>query len=149
HSTMSKNGYQVISDHFFTYVGQVQLSDEDWEIMDTTPYATQLTILNGMRLLPVSIGYVEPEAKEPVMDMMSSSAFYLVTEGGMLGAFYYPYLGIEGLKEVLDEMEEIKNLEWIDLKEMKNTVVVDHVNIQSENGLIEAKVNHFGLVRTS
>ena len=46
-------------------------------------------------------------------------------------------------------MEEIKNLEWIDLKEMKNTVVVDHVNIQSENGSIEAKVNHFGLVRTS
>src|SRR5699024_2156366 len=47
------------------------------------------------------------------------------------------------------EMEEIKNLEWIDLKEMKNTVVVDHVNIQSENGSIEAKVNHSGSVRTS
>src|SRR5690625_1057755 len=45
--------------------------------------------------------------------------------------------------------KRLKNLEWIDLKEMKNTVVVDHVNIQSENGSIEAKVNHFGLVRTS
>ena len=149
HYTMSQNGYQVISDHFSTYVGQVQLSDEDWEIMDTTPYATQPTILNGMRLLPETIGYVQPEAKEPVKDMMNSADFYQVTEGGMLGAFYHPYLGIEGLKEVLDEMEEIKNLEWIDLKEMKNTVVVDHVNIQSENGSIEAKVNHFGLVRTS
>ena len=67
----------------------------------------------------------------------------------MIGAFYHPYLGVEGLREVLDEMEKIKNIEWIDLKEMKNTVVVDHVNIQSGNGEIKAQVNNLGLMRTS
>lgn len=149
HYTMSQNGYQVVSDYFSTYVGQVQLSDEDWEIMDTTPYATQPTMLNGMLLLPETIGYVQPEAEEPVKDMMESAEYYQLLKGGMIGAFYHPYLGVEGLREVLDEMEKIKNIEWIDLKEMKNTVVVDHVNIQSGNGEINAQVNNLGLMRTS
>ena len=149
HYTMSQNGYQVVSDYFSTYVGQVQLSDEDWEIMDTTPYATQPTMLNGMLLLPETIGYVQPEAEEPVKDMMESAEYYQLLKGGMIGAFYHPYLGVEGLREVLDEMEKIKNIEWIDLKEMKNTVVVDHVNIQSGNGEIKAQVNNLGLMRTS
>src|SRR5699024_10415655 len=93
HYTMSQNGYQVVSDYFSTYVGQVQLSDEDWEIMDTTPYATQPTMLNGMLLLPETIGYVQPEAEEPVKDMMESAEYYQLLKGGMIGAFYHPYLG--------------------------------------------------------
>ena len=30
HYTMSQNGYKILSEHFSTYVGQLQLSDEDW-----------------------------------------------------------------------------------------------------------------------
>src|SRR5699024_5606400 len=149
HYTMSQNGYQVASNIFATYVGKSQLSDENWEIMDTTAYETQPTMLNGMVLLPETIGYVRPEADEQVKDMMESADFYKVVEGGMIGAFYHPYLGLEGLQEVLDEMETIENIEWIDLKKMKNTVVVDHVNIQSENGEIKAQISNLGMMRTS
>lgn len=149
HYTLSQNGYEVVSDHFSTYVGQVQLSDERWEIMDTTPYASQPTILKGMTLLPETIGYVQPEVNEPVEEMMSLANFYQVTEGGMIGAFYHPYLGIEGLQALLDEMETIENLEWIDLKKMENVVKVDHVNIQSGNGDIEVKVSKLGLMTSS
>src|SRR5699024_10990440 len=72
HYTMSQNGYQVASNIFSTYVGQIQLSDENWEIMDTTPYATQPTMLNGMVLLPETIGYVRPEADEREQAMLDS-----------------------------------------------------------------------------
>ncbi len=149
HYTISQNGYKVASDHFSTYVGQVQLSDERWEIMDTTPYASKPTILNGMTLLPETIGYVQPEAKEPVRDMMEAVDFYQVVEGGMIGSFYHPYLGLEGLQELLDKMEQIDNIEWIDLKEMENTVAVDNVLIQSGNGEVEVEVNRLGLLTTS
>ena len=149
HYTLSQHGYEVASNFFSTYVGQVQLSDENWEIMDTTPYASRPTILNGMLLLPETIGYVQPEADDPVNDMMESADFYQVTDGGMIGGFYHPYLGLEGLQEVLDEMEKIENIEWIDLKEMNNTVVVDNVRIQSGNGEIIAEVNNVGLVSIS
>ena len=47
HYTMSQNGYQILSEHFSTYVGQVQLSDMDWEIMDSTLYATFPSFFNG------------------------------------------------------------------------------------------------------
>lgn len=149
HYTLSQHGYEVASEIFSTYVGQVQLSDERWEIMDTTPYASYPSILQGMLLLPETIGYVQPEAADPVNDMMTSVDYYEVTDGGMIGAFYHPYLGLDGLKELLDEMEQIENIEWINLKEMNNTVTVDHVSIQSGNGEIQADVNGLGLTRTS
>ena len=58
HYTMSQNGYKILSEHFSTYVGQVQLSDKDWEIMDTALYSTSPTFFNGMQLLPETMGYV-------------------------------------------------------------------------------------------
>lgn len=149
HYTLSQYGYEVVSEYFSTYVGQVQLSDKEWEIMDTTPYASKPAILKGMTLLPETIGYVQPDEENPVDDMMKSADYYQVTDGGMIGAFYHPYLGLEGLQEVLDEMETIENIDWIDLKEMNNTVVVDNVNIQSGNGEVKAKVKKISLMATS
>ena len=67
----------------------------------------------------------------------------------MIGAFYHPYLGVEGLKELLDEMETIENIAWIDLKQMENTVAVDNVKISSGNGEIQADINYLGLMTTS
>lgn len=149
HYTMSQNGYQVVSEFFSTYVGQIQLSDEKWEIMDTTPYPSQPTILNGMTLLPETIGYVQPDADNGVEEMMANAELYQVTEGGMIGGFYHPYLGVDDFRTLLDEMEQIENIEWIDLKQMDNRVVVDNVNIQSGRGEVESEVNTLGLMTTS
>lgn len=144
HYTMSQNGYAVTSEFFSTYVGQAQLSDEEWEIMNTTPYASKPDFLNGMFLLPETIGFVQPELDDPVGNMMASAELYQVPDGGMIGGFYHPYLGEEGFIELVDEMENIPNLEWIDLKEIDNTVEVENVTIVSSNGEIDANVDHLG-----
>lgn len=34
---------------------------------------------------------------------------------GVIGVFYYFYLGVKLLKEVLKDLESILNIEWIDL----------------------------------
>lgn len=149
HYTMSQNGYAVTSEVFSTYVGQIQLSDEEWEIMNTTPYASKPSFLNGMLLLPETIGYVDPNLKEPVKEMMAASNLYQVADNGIIGGFYHPYLGVEGFNALMDEMEKIPNLEWIDLKEIDNTVNVENVSITSKNGKVTANVNHFGLMKTS
>lgn len=117
--------------------------------MDSTPYATKPNMLNGMLLLPETIGYVQPDEDNAVQGMMESADFYQVTEGGMIGAFYHPYLGLEGLQELLDEMEKIENIEWLDLKELDNKVVVDHVTIQSTNGKVEVTKKNLSLMYTS
>lgn len=149
HYTMSQHGYEVTSDFFSTYVGQVQLSDERWEIMNSTPYASQPEVLNGMRLLPETIGFVDPDEDNPIENMMDSAEHYQVTEGGMIGAFYHPYLGEDDFVTLLDEMEAVENVEWVDLKEMDNTVAVDNVSISSGNGEVQADVNQLGLMTTS
>ncbi len=149
HYTMSQNGYAVTSEFFSTYVGQAQLSDEEWEIMNTTPYASKPDFLNGMLLLPETIGFVQPELDDPVANMMESAELYQVTDGGVIGSFYHPYLGEEGFIELMDEMEKIANIEWIDLKEMDNTVKVDNVTIVSRNGEIDVNMDHLGLMTTS
>ena len=149
HYTMSQNGYAVTSEIFSTYVGQIQLSDEEWQIMNTAPYASKPSFLNGMLLLPETIGYVDPNLKEPVKEMMNASNLYQVADNGIIGGFYHPYLGVDGFKSLMDEMEKIPNLEWIDLKEIPNTVNVENVSITSKNGEVTAKVDYIGLMKTS
>ncbi|QQK81435.1 DUF2334 domain-containing protein [Salicibibacter cibi] len=149
HYTMSQHGLEVTSEFFSTYVGQVQLSDETWEIMNTTPYASQPSFLNGMFLLPETIGYVQPENDDPVGDMVDKAELHQITSGGMIGGFYHPYLGVEGLIEVIDAIEEIPNIEWMDLKELDNTVDVEHVSITSGDGEIDANIDQMSLMTTS
>ncbi|SDO23647.1 DUF2334 domain-containing protein [Alkalicoccus daliensis] len=149
HYTMSQNGYKVVSEHFSTYVGQLQLSDEDWETMESTPYAGKPSILHGMTLLPETIGYVQPDDSNAVEKMMEKAEEHQITEGGMIGGFYHPYLGIDGLKEVVQEMENIPNIDWIDLKELGTEVNVENVSIKGKNGSIQVEVDQIGLMTTS
>lgn len=149
HYTMSQNGYRVASEHFSTYVGQVQLSDEYWEAMDTTPNVSKPTLLNGMTLLPETIGYVQPGDNQAVEKMMARAEEYQISDGGMIGGFYHPYLGVEGLEDLLDEMETIPDLEWLDMKEMRNTVEVENITIKSGNGRIETDIDTAGLMTSS
>ena len=149
HYTMSQNGYEVVADYFTTYVGQIQLSDNDWEIMSTIPYQSQPNLLHGMTLLPETIGYVRPEDRNAIEKMIQSAHNYLNVRDGMIAGFYHPYLGSERLIALLDQLENIPNIQWIDLKEMDNEVKTELVSISSQNGEIHADINHLNLFQKS
>ncbi|WP_167578718.1 polysaccharide deacetylase family protein [Jeotgalibacillus proteolyticus] len=149
HYTMSQNGYQVVSDYFSTYVGQVQLSDEDWRTMDGTPYISTPSFLNGMELLPETLGFIEEDNPNSLKDIQSKSERIQMTENGIAAAFYHPYLGSEGLYDVLNEMERIPHLEWIDLKQRDISVQADNVSIYTINGEVIADVKNGALLMTS
>lgn len=149
HYTISQHGYEVVSEYFSTFVGQAQLSDENWEIMNTTPYANGASFLNGMIMLPETVGYVQPDNDNAVEDMMEKADLYQVTDGGMIGGFYHSYLGVDRLIELVEAFEEIPNKEWIDLKELDNEVEVENVTITSGDGEIDADINQFSLMTTS
>jgi len=141
HYTMSQNGYKVASEYFSTYVGQTQLSDKDWEIMDSTPYITSPSFLNGMELLPETIGYVDPDNTQAILEMMDNAERMSQTKDGVIAGFYHPYLGVEGFEQLLKEMEQQPNLDWINLKEKDVWVKADKVDIYTENGAIKVDVN--------
>jgi len=149
HYTMSQNGYQVVSEFFSTYVGQIQLSDEDWEIMNTTPYISTPSFLNGMELLPETLGFMEEDNPNAINEIQAKSEMIQLTEHGIAAAFYHPYLGSEGLYEVINEMEKIPNLAWIDLKEREISVKAENVSIYTANGEVITDVKNGALLMTS
>lgn len=149
HYTMSQHGYEIVSEYFSTYVGQVQLSDEDWEIMDTSPYTTYPSFLHGMELLPETMGYVRPNDMNSVEKMIENTERMGFVRDGMFAAFYHPYLGVERFEELLAELEQLPNVSWLDLKEMDVWVKGENVSIHTENGEIIPKVNHWEVTYSS
>ena len=149
HYTMSQYGYEILSEYFSTYVGQVQLSDKDWEIMDTSPYITSPSFLHGMKLLPETMGYIQPGVEQAVQKMMDNAGRIRLTRDGILAAFYHPYLGAEGFKELLDELDKLPNVSWIDLKEMDVWVKGKNVSIHTVNGQIIKDFNRLKIVYSS
>jgi uncharacterized protein YdaL len=147
---MSQNGYKVISKYFSTYVGQIQLTDEDWKVMTESPYLAYPSSLHGMKLLPETIRYVRYEDPTSILEMKARVNDFTVVRDGMIGGFYHPFLGVKGLIDLLNEMEKFPNVEWIDLKEMNNTVKTDTVHIKSEKGeiLVDVKREQLASVTT-
>ncbi|WP_196493772.1 polysaccharide deacetylase family protein [Ornithinibacillus caprae] len=134
HYAMSQNGYEVISNYFSTYVGQVQLTDEDWRIMTEAPNITTPSFLNGMKLIPETIRYIRYEDPTSIQEMKERIDEFTMVRDGIIGGFYHPFLGSDGLKDLVHEMERIPDLEWINVNEMDHRVETDRVIITMENG---------------
>ncbi|AIF45541.1 polysaccharide deacetylase family protein [Virgibacillus halodenitrificans] len=149
HYTMSQQGYQITSKYFSTYVGQLQLSDQDWKVMAAAPYITTPSFLHGMQLLPETIGYVDPEDPLALDKMIQNAKEHQIVRNGMVAGFFHPYLGVEVFQEFIEEMEKLPNINWIDLKEMNHNVQTEHVDIQAKEGNITVNMKRMGLFMSS
>lgn len=150
HYTMSQSGYEILSEHFSTYIGQLQLGDRDWRIMAASPYVSYPGFLHGMKLLPETIGYVEPENPEAIDQMMKAAENIQVVRDGYIAGFFHPYLGVEKFTELIQRMEILPNLNWIDLKKMNNYVAVDHLTLTA--GVqkdVDVSVDYFGMLTST
>ncbi|QQE73731.1 polysaccharide deacetylase family protein [Brevibacillus composti] len=118
HYTISQRGYQIVSEYFRFVLGQAQLGDRDWEIMNSPPYLSTPSFLHGMMLLPETIGYYDPTSLTPLADMAEKMKNIEFVRDGVFGMFYHPYLGIDHLQELISYMETVPGLSWIDLRQM-------------------------------
>lgn len=149
HYTMSQYGYEIVSEYFSAYVGQVQLSDKNWGIMSDSPYITSPSFLHGMTLLPETMGYIEPADEYAVQKMMDNTGRIKMARDGIVSAFYHPYLGSEKFRELLDELDQLSNISWIDLKKTAVWVNGKNVSIHTENGEIITEVNRLKILSSS
>ncbi|WP_158231819.1 DUF2334 domain-containing protein [Sporosarcina sp. P19] len=135
HYTMSSTGYKITSNYFTSIFGQVQLSDEDWEIMDAPLFVSNPSILSGMTLYPETIGYVNPQLEDPLEVAKDTVKRLKDVPGSMVGGFYHPYLGMEHLQEMLELIYSVGTIEWLDLSETEQRVQTDQVLVhQQANG---------------
>ena len=140
HYTISQQGYTITSNYFSTIFGQIQYSDENWELMGAPPYITTASYLNGMVVLPETIGYVDLEFQQPFLETSRQLEKALIVRDSMIGGFYHPYLGIEYLPKFLEQYEKVADFTWFDLKKTSQRVSTTNVQISSD-GTGEIKVN--------
>ncbi|QSS99697.1 polysaccharide deacetylase family protein [Pontibacillus sp. ALD_SL1] len=149
HYTMSQNGYGIVSNYFSTYVGQLQLSDEDWRIMNPSPSISSPSFLNGMTFLPETLGYIPPDDPEAIERVKSAVESQQIVRDGVMAAFYHPFIGVEPFKELMATMETIPDIYWIDLKEQGDAAQTDHIRIASSDGRVDVDVDYGQLLFSS
>lgn len=139
HYSMSQMGYKILSKHFSTYIGQVQLTDQTWEgvyapIYDSTPH-----FLYGMKLLPETVGYVVDGDKNSIKNIRSTALYNKEFSDAYISGYYHPYLGISNLKKLVNIMESVPNAEWLDLKNSENHVSIPKITLTSSHGKVIVK----------
>ncbi|WP_165820805.1 DUF2334 domain-containing protein [Pueribacillus theae] len=139
HYTMSSTGYKELANYFSTYVGQIQISDETYQATFPPLFESTPSYLGGMTLLPETLGYVDGSNLDSYKNIVKKAEEVSSFSDSYLSFFYHPYLGIELLKETIEEMKAYDEYEWVDLKEMSNKVEVQDVVITSEDGRISVE----------
>ena len=134
HYTMSSSGYQITSTYFSSIFGQIQLSDDDWEVMNSPLFTSTPAIMSDMIFYPETIGFVDPELENPLEEMEEAIEQLKRVPGSMIGGFYHPYIGIDYLPEMVGLIESVGNIEWLDLRETSQLVETNHVTIKQEPG---------------
>jgi len=139
HYAMSEKGYEILSKHFSTYIGQVQLSNQTWKQEYAPLYTSTPSFLYGMRLFPETVGYVLGNDPQSVSEMKRKAVSLLPFSDAVIAGFYHPYLGIDGLKDLVAAFEKLPNTEWLDLKDLDNQTVADDINIATAKGKVNVE----------
>ncbi|MBA2175454.1 DUF2334 domain-containing protein [Halobacillus locisalis] len=120
HYSISQNGYQAVAKHFSLYIGQLQLTDENWRIMSESPFITTPTFIEGMTLIPETLRYMEDDYDFSVsINQLNTRARNLtLARDSVMSAIYHPYLGVKGLEEMINEVESIQQIQWMNLQKL-------------------------------
>lgn len=136
HYSMSQTGYKELSKYFTTYVGQIQVSDRTYDGTFVPLYETKPAGLHGMKVIPETMGYINPDNPQAVDEMIEKADYVSQFSNSYLAFFYHPYLGIETFEEVMQKLDKYDGYEWVDLKEMPHRTEVDGMVVETADGEI-------------
>lgn len=139
HYAMSLTGYQEVAKYFSTYIGQIQISNKTYQTTYTPLYTSKPILLHGMTVIPENLGYVHPDNNNAHIEIMKKAESIDDYGDAYLSFFYHPYLGLERLKPIVEEMEEYKEIGWFDLKSNLNHVTINDITIKSKRGEVVIK----------
>lgn len=112
---MSSNGYRVTAAYFSALFGRVQMSDYVSGHIDMPLFIAKPAYLAGMTLYPETMGYIDSEQFDPLLEVRERIQMLKEVPGAALGAIYPAYLGTEYLAELIQMMEAVPDMEWLDI----------------------------------
>lgn len=147
---ISLQGYEVISRHVSSLFGQVQLSDRTWKTRSASPFLTTPAMLHGMTLYPEqSIDTASDQEGANILTEQTIQSMQHI-QSAAIGLSYDVEAGIDGLQDVITQMDAIPSSEWLDLKKTKQTVETPHVQIKTTgNGHIQIEQSNIAEPKTN
>lgn len=136
HYAMSEQGYKILSQHFSSYVGRLQLTNSTWQGEYTPIFESSPLFIHGMTVYPETVGFIEENNEQTIVKMQEEIKNMQYYNRAYISAFYHPYLGLDGLKGVVESLESIENATWFDLKNEGAYVQVNAIKIEAKNGEI-------------
>ncbi|QQX12830.1 DUF2334 domain-containing protein [Bacillus altitudinis] len=147
---ISLQGYEVISRHVSSLFGQVQLSDRTWKTRSASPFLTTPAMLHGMTLYPEqSIDTASDQEGANILTEQTIQSMQHI-QSAAIGLSYDVEAGIDGLQDVITQMDAIPSSEWLDLKKTKQTVQTRNVQIKTAgNGHIQIEQSNIAEPKTN
>lgn len=146
---ISLQGYEVISRHVSSLFGQVQLSDRTWKTSSASPFLSTPAMLHGMTLYPEqSIDTASDQEGANILTEQTIQSLQHI-QSAAIGLSYDVEAGIDGLQDVITQMDAIPSSEWLDLKKTKQTVQTQNVQIKTTgNGHIQIEQSNIAEPKT-
>lgn len=132
HYTLSQQGYEIVEQYYTAIFGQIQYSDQDWEVMNAPPYMTSLPHAQSLTIYPETIGYVDVASDFPIAESKKRLERTLLVRDAVISGFYHPYLDTEYMDSFLALFDDLPNVTWLDLKQEANEVQTDKVHIVAD-----------------
>ena len=104
HYSISQKGYESVAKHFSLYIGQLQLS-ENWRMMNESPFITTPTFIEGMTLILRHYATWKTTMTFLYLLIKSRARNLSLARDSVMSAIYHPYLGIKGLRKMINEIE--------------------------------------------
>ncbi|WP_342495236.1 DUF2334 domain-containing protein [Bacillus sp. FSL K6-0046] len=147
---ISLQGYEVISRHVSSLFGQVQLSDRTWKTRSASPFLSTPAMLHGMTLYPEqSIDIASDQEGANILTEQTIQSLQHI-QSAAIGLSYDVEAGIDGLQDVITQMDAIPSSEWLDLKKTKQTVQTQNVQIKTAgNGHIQIEQSNIAEPKTN
>lgn len=135
HYAMTRSGYATLKTMFTTVVGQIQINNWDPSLI-SYPYLLKDHQDYGV-LLPENLGFFNPPEPDNLLQFKTKYRQLKIVRGFLGGLFYHPYLGTEGLDEILSWTETLRlqdNITYFDLRQITNQVDCNDMSIISHQG---------------
>ncbi|TFW46620.1 DUF2334 domain-containing protein [Bacillus sp. 005/A4HT-01/001] len=147
---ISLQGYEVISRHVSSLFGQVQLSDRTWKTRSASPFLSTPAMLHGMTLYPEqSIDTASDQEGANILTEQTIQSMQHI-QSAAIGLSYDVEAGIDGLQDVITQMDAIPSSEWLDLKKTKQIVQTQNVQIKTTgNGHIQIEQSNIAEPKTN
>lgn len=139
HYAMTAHGYALLSQHFSTLVGQVQVTDNSF-VTQAPPFIVYHSYESGLKIYPENGGYVYAEQPTVVPQLLSNVRQTFVVRDSMSGVFFHPYLPITYLKQLVIGLKAL-HVQFFNPRDLRNITRTPWGDITTGNGRLQEKIS--------